>query len=105
MKKLILIFIAFTFLISCDCHQVVKGIIIDSETKKPIEHVEVYNKNKRWNNTITDENGFFELTNISGGFTCPPMKIIIRHENYDKVETEIDAGKQKNLLLVRRKFE
>ena len=101
MKNFIAIFICLTFLASCDCNQVVKGIIIDSVTKMPIQNVEVYNKDKNWSKTTSDENGFFELSNVSGGLTCPPMAIIIKHNDYNKLETEIEAGGKKNISLVR----
>ena len=102
MRKLISIFIALTFLVSCDCNQVVRGTIIDTVTKKPIQNVEIYNKKKTWSKTTTDEKGFFELSNVSGGLTCPPMTVIIEHKDYDKVEAEIEAGGQKDILLVRK---
>ena len=104
MKKSIYIFIAFTFFVSCDCNQNVRGIITDSITKKPIENVEIYNKDKTWDKTETDENGFFKLSAISGGLTmtCPPMTIIIEHKDYEKLETTIKSGGQKDILLVKK---
>ena len=102
MKQLIYIFIALTFLASCDCNQNVKGIILDKNTNEPIENADVYNKNKSWNKTKTDEKGYFELSNVSGGFTCPPMTIIIEHKDYEKAESEIESGGQKEILLTKK---
>jgi hypothetical protein len=102
MRKIIYIFIALTFLVSCDCNQNIKGTILDIKTKKPIWNVEIYNKNKSWSKTQTDEKGFFKLSNVSGGLTCPPMKLIIEHKDYEKVETEIESGGQKEILLTRK---
>ncbi len=102
MRQLIYIFIAFTFLVSCDCNQNIKGTILDRNTKVPIENVDIYNKNKSWSKTKTDEKGYFELSNVSGGFTCPPMTIIIEHKDYEKVETEIESGGQKEILLTKK---
>ena len=102
MKKIIYILIALTLLGSCDCRQTIRGTIIDSVTKQPIENVEICNKNKTWEKTETDEKGFFTLSGISGGLTCPPMKIIIVHKDYEKLETEIKSGGQKDILLVKK---
>jgi hypothetical protein len=102
MKKLIYIFIALTFLVSCDCVQRVRGTITDSVTKEPIENVDIYKKNQTWNKTETDEKGFFKLSAISGGLTCPPMTIVIEHKDYETLETKIEAGGQKDILLVKK---
>ena len=102
MRQIIYLFIALSFLVSCDCNQHIKGIITDSISKEPIKDVEVYNKNKSLSKTQTNEKGFFELSNVSGGLTCPPMTIIIEHKDYEKIETEIEAGGQKNILLVKK---
>jgi CarboxypepD_reg-like domain len=102
MRKIIYIFIALTFLVSCDCNQNIKGTILDIKTKEPIGNVEIYNKNKSWSKTKTDEKGYFKLSNVSGGLTCPPMKIIIEHKDYEKAETEIESGGQKEILLTRK---
>ena len=104
MKKSIYILIALAFFVSCDCHQNVRGTITDSVTKKPIENVEIYKKNQTWNKTETDEKGFFKLSAISGGLTmtCPPMTIVIEHKDYEKTETIIKSGGQKDILLVKK---
>jgi hypothetical protein len=102
MRKIIYIFIVLTFLVSCDCYQNIKGTIFDIKTKKPIGNVEIYNKNKSWSKTKTDEKGHFKLSNVSGGLTCPPMKIIIEHKDYEKAETEIESGGQKEIFLTRK---
>lgn len=101
-RKVIYIFIVLTFLVSCDCYQVVRGKVLDSVSNKPIEDVEIYNKKKIWSKATTDKNGYFKLSNVSGGITCPPMTVIIEHKDYDKTEAEIEAGEQKDILLVRK---
>jgi hypothetical protein len=102
MRQLIYIFIALTFLVSCDCNQNIKGTIVDRITKEPIKNVKIYNKNKSWNKTKTDEKGNFKLSNVSGGLTCPPMTIIVEHKDYEKIETEIESGGQKEILLAKK---
>jgi hypothetical protein len=102
MRQLIYIFIAFTFLVSCDCNQNVKGTILDRNTNEPIGNVDIFNKNKSWSKTKTDGKRYFELSNVSGGFTCPPMTIIVEHKDYQKIETEIESGGQKEILLAKK---
>ncbi|MCF1191991.1 carboxypeptidase-like regulatory domain-containing protein [Mangrovimonas sp. AS39] len=89
-------------LISCDCHQVVEGIVLDINSKKPIENVLVFNKNKEWSKTKTDSLGKFRLSNVSGGFRCPPMSIVIEHKDYQLEETKIDAGGYSKIELTKK---
>lgn len=97
--KLTTILIGLTFLTSCDCLQRVDGTVIDKETGKPLQGVTVYNKSMEWRKTTTDTTGHFELSNISGGFRCPPMTIIVENTNYKKYETSIPAGGQEIVKL------
>lgn len=70
MKQIILLILIVFSIQSCDCHQNVSGKIID-QNNKPIENVEIQNIKKKYSNDITDSNGEFNLTAISGGFRCP----------------------------------
>ena len=89
-------------LTSCDCHQVVEGIVLDDKTKKPIESVLIFNKRKEWSKTKTDSLGKFKLPNVSGGFRCLPMSIVIKHDNYELKETKIEAGGYSKIDLTKR---
>ena len=89
-------------LTSCDCHQVVEGIVLDDKTKKPIENVLIFNKSKKWSKTKTDSLGKFKLSNVSGGFRCPPMSIVIEHDDYELKETKIEAGGYSKIDLTKR---
>jgi hypothetical protein len=99
MRQLFLIILSTTFLTSCDCYQTVSGTVIDNKTGKPLSNITVYNKEKSWSKTTTDEKGYFKLSNVSGGFSCPPMTVVIDDNNYKKNETSIDAGGQKEIHL------
>jgi hypothetical protein len=104
MRQITTIFLGLLFFTSCDCYQVVTGTVIDNETRKPIEGISIHNKTKPTNKTQTDLDGKFELSSISGGlFGCPPMTIIVEHPDYSTKETEIDAGGQKEIILMRSK--
>ena len=90
-----------TLLTSCDCYQRVAGTVIDKETGRPLQGVTVYNKNKEWSKTTTDTTGHFELSNVSGGFRCPPMTVIADFKNYNKLEIKIPAGGQETIKMQR----
>lgn len=99
MARITTILIGLTFLTSCDCYQRVAGTIIDKETGRPLQGVTVYNKRKEWSKTTTDTTGHFELSNVSGGFRCPPMTVIPELKNYNKVEVKIPTGGQKTIKM------
>ncbi|WMJ72121.1 hypothetical protein RCC89_02895 [Cytophagaceae bacterium ABcell3] len=102
MKTFHLILLFSIIFTSCDCNQRVLGTVIDKKTRKPLEGISVYNKNKRWNVTNTDSTGKFILSNVSGGFRCPPMTVIIEDSSYNYFETKIPSGKGKIIELTKK---
>ncbi|MFV0529982.1 MAG: carboxypeptidase-like regulatory domain-containing protein [Flavobacteriales bacterium] len=102
LKQIILYFSFFLFLTSCDCYQVVNGVVLDKDTKNPLQGIIVSNKNKEWNKTTTDSLGHFKLSNISGGFCCPPMEILIEHSYYKTQETKIQSGGYSEIQLEKK---
>jgi hypothetical protein len=99
LTRITIILIGLTFLTSCDCYQQVSGTVVDKETGSPLVGVIVYNKNKQWNKTTTDTTGHFELSNVSGGFRCPPMTVIAKLKNYNKIEVKIPTGGQEIIKM------
>lgn len=101
--KQILCILFITFIItSCDCYQMIDGIVVDKETNKPIVGATLYVKNKEQNKALTDSVGYFQLSNISGGFTCPPMNIIVECTGYKIYKAEIPIGKEKMIYLEKK---
>lgn len=98
MKHIILVLLIVFLIQSCDCRQNVSGKIID-ENNNPIENVEIQNIKKKYSNDLTDTNGEFNLTAISGGLACPPMKISISKQGYNTLETSIKNGGYKKIKL------
>ena len=90
MRQLLLTLLTITFLTSCDCNQVVSGTVLDNKTGKPLSNITVYNKNENSVKTKTDTAGHFQLSNISGGYGCPPMTVIVDANDYKKIEISID---------------
>ncbi len=82
MKKYSIIIILFTLLSSCDCYQKIQGVVVQKGTDLPIKGARIYNKDKTYNQVLSDSTGYFEISNISGGFKCPPLSIVIEKEQY-----------------------
>ena len=99
MKKVLLITFGLVLLISCDCVRRVSGTVIDKETGEPLYGVLVYNKDNDRVKIITDSTGYFELSDISGGFSCPPMKIVIEDKDHKSQKVKIPAGGTKTIEL------
>ena len=99
MRQFLLTLFTIIIFSSCDCNQVVSGKIIDDKSGKPLSNVTIYNKNKTWSKTKTDTAGHFQLSNISVGYGCPPMTVIVEENNYKKIEIFIDADGQKEIRL------
>ncbi len=88
---------------SCDCMQSASGIVIDAETNKPIDKVEITKTGNDYSEK-SDENGFFEIRRISGGlFKCPDMTIIVSKEKYLTDTIEVKNGKEKLIKIIKLK--
>lgn len=103
MKKLqpIIIFIPILLLLTAcgDCIQRVSGVVVDAHTKMPIDKVTVLKKGKTTTNTLSNDAGKFTLEDISGGFTCPAMQLLLVKKGYDTAYIEIQAGDSATILL------
>lgn len=97
----ILIFTAaFT---SCDCLQHLQGVVIDSETRLPIDRV-IIKENRRDRVIHTDSLGNFELTSITGGlFSCPKISLSFEKEGYSKEIKKYESCCTDNVVVVLEK--
>lgn len=101
--KNLIVLILINLLVSCDCLQNGSGIILDAETNKPIDKVKIKEVGKDFIQHC-DENGFFEIRHISGGFfKCPDMTIIVSKEKYQTDTIEIKNGEDKLIKLMKLK--
>lgn len=91
MKICLVVLVSLLVLPSCDCIQEASGTVVDATDGKPIEQVTVYKKGKAIKSK-TDRLGNFRLSEISGGFSCPPMRVVLEAPNYKTMEVEIPAG-------------
>lgn len=101
MKNLFYTFLVVQFLTFQTLAQEIKmqGIIIDAETKMPIEFVNlgVVNKNK---GTVSNENGAF---NLSFPSTFSRDSLTISHVNYISLTLPIENFSNKNIFLQPQK--
>ncbi|POS00623.1 hypothetical protein Q361_1401 [Flavobacterium croceum DSM 17960] len=100
---LIILIVFINLFISCDCLQNGSGIIVDEETKKPINNVEIKEVGKDFIQH-SDENGYFEIHHISGGlFSCSDITIIVSKKEYISDTIEIKNGEDKLIKLFKLK--
>ncbi len=100
---LIILIVFINLFISCDCLQNGSGIIVDEETKKPINKVEIKEVGKDFIQE-SDENGYSEIRHITGGlFSCPDMTIIVSKKEYQTDTIIIKNGEDKLIKLYKEK--
>ena len=81
-KFLILSALLFLF-VSCDGFQAIDGIIVDSETHKPITNVQIREIKKVDALGFSDEQGYFDFHQIAGfAFGDKEKTIVFCKENY-----------------------
>ena len=103
LKVTILVFIVVVFT-SCDCLQHIQGVVVDSETRLPINKVmvkRVMEKEDSRNRAIyTDSLGNFEITSMTGGiFGCAKISLSLEKEGYNKVKKNTSVAQVMSLLL------
>ena len=97
LKVTILVFIVVAFT-SCKCLHHVQGIVIDSETRLPIDNVVVKESGMYFMHT--DSCGNFEITSMTGGiFGCPKISLSLEKEGYNKVKKNTSVAQVMSLLL------
>ena len=81
--KIIVLLVSVFLLIGCDGYQSVEGLVIDSETNKPIENVVIKELEDYSYENKSDENGYFEISQIKGFvFGEKELTLILSKENY-----------------------
>ena len=84
---------------SCDCNQNVRGVVIDSLSKKPLDSVAIINPHK-YDTVYSDRAGNFEMHDISGGLAgCPPMGLSFYKSGYKPLSEEYESGSSQTIML------
>ena len=91
-----------SMLYSCDCNQIVEGIVLDKDTKQPVDSVYIQNIQKHYDKSFTNEKGHFVIRSISGGIGgCPTMKLELTKGSYETKTLEIESGKRDTIYLLK----
>jgi hypothetical protein len=81
--KFLILSALFFLLVSCDGFQAIDGMIVDSESKKPISNVQIKEIKEVDALGFSDEKGYFEFYEISGfAFGDKEMTVVFCKENY-----------------------
>ena len=81
--KFFILSVLFVLIISCDGYQSIDGMIVDSETHKPITNVQIREIKEVDALGFSDEQGYFEFHEIKGfTFGDKEMTIVFSKENY-----------------------
>ena len=115
-KTIILSFLFFGLLTSCDCIQQLQGYAIDAETREPLSEVyytrdslltekeklvdindPLYHFHRK-----TDSVGWFLDFRLSDGLTCkPPLGLWFEKEGYEPLRVESSRDKGLDTLVVK----
>ena len=83
--KFLILSALFFLLVSCDGFQEIEGVVVDSETHKPITNVQIREIKEIDALGFSDEKGYFEFHQITGfAFGDKEMTIVFCKENYKK---------------------
>lgn len=88
-------------LCSCDCYQVVDGTVVDAQTGQPLANARVHKQGNAVVPIATDAQGRFHVAEISGGWSCPPMRVVVEAPGYQAQEALIPAGGAQQVKLQR----
>lgn len=98
MKQFIIYIISVLTLTSCDCFQHATGIVLDRQTRKPIENVSLYKfkKNDSANSyskrIYTDKQGQFDYHCTSGGLMgCPDLILYFNKQGYKTIKMTFES--------------
>lgn len=115
-KTIILSFLFFGLLTSCDCIQQLQGYAIDAETREPLSEVyytrdslltekeklvdindPLYHFHRK-----TDSTGWFLDFRLADGLTCkPPLVLWFEKEGYEPLRVESSRDKGLDTLVVK----
>ena len=109
LKVTILAFIVVAFT-SCDCLQHIQGVVVDSETRLPINKVMVEivmaKEHSRNRPIYTDSLGNFEITSMTGGILgCPKISLSLEKEGYNKVKKKYKCCTGNVVIALKRQAE
>ncbi len=110
--RLGILLLAFSVIVSCECHQIVKGTVVDSETNFPIANVKIKSLksgdslNVSQTTIYTDSLGKFDFfSNVGGLLGCPKVILSFEKEGYEKITKKYKPCCSYKEKVVLRKIE
>lgn len=90
--KISILLFVFAAFASCDGVQHVRGVVIDADTRLPIDNVMVNqtSKSTTWAE-YTDSLGYFDYFAVIPGFPIPKISLSFEKEGYIKVTKKYDS--------------
>ena len=77
--------LAVMLLSACDCLQSVTGTIVDANSGNPIANALVYKDEDQSVSDSTDQDGKFELNDITGVKNCNTLTLVIEKPGYNSI--------------------
>lgn len=90
------------FLISCDCFQSASGTVVDAASGLPLSGVKVQNIAAYDTEDLTDQNGYFEKSEIGPASDCP--ELLLRFEKEGYLSDTINPGTGKGIIIKLKKM-
>lgn len=101
MKKIILLILCTGFLTSCSCLRVFRGIVVDEQSRIPLQKAKVSVMNKGHELLVeTDSIGNFEVY-VRNGYGCPRIKVAIEKDGYQILETKQPKNQEATILEMK----
>jgi hypothetical protein len=108
-RFVLLISAACLALVSCDCMQDVRSVVVDKQTRKPLSNV-VVSKSEKENpqdplarKEYTDDSGRFHFTSISGGLGgCPDLVLYFTKPGYKTSKMRFPSFSRNDTVLLER---
>jgi 5-hydroxyisourate hydrolase-like protein (transthyretin family) len=105
-----LILVISILLISCDCVQRATGVVLDKETKLPVQNVAIgkYVKEDSANyyarREYTDKDGHFDYRSVSGGIMhCPDLRLYFSQQQYNTLKITFSSYSVNDTIFLERK--
>lgn len=108
-RNIIYIALIVSILSSCDCTQQADGVVLDKQTKLPVESVALgkYEKSDSTNpfsrRIYTDLKGRFDYNGISGGIgKCPDLVLYFDKEGYKQLKVTFESFSERDTVYLEK---